>query len=77
MYVRPLGFKGTIYLGDLDSRAGLRMDLLVEIGLGFRLARCHRESLFDGVLPVLGEVLEMPNFVILFGAGCDKVYLAR
>src|ERR1700729_3526178 len=32
------GFKGMIYLGDLDGRAGLRVDLLVQIILG----RPHR-----------------------------------
>jgi hypothetical protein len=44
--------------------------------LGFRLARCHRESIFDEELPVLGEILEMPGFVALFGAAYDNGILA-
>jgi hypothetical protein len=43
------------------------MDLLIEILLVFRLARCYRESVFDEELPVLREVLELPNFVTVFG----------
>jgi hypothetical protein len=34
-------FKGTIYLGDLDGRPALRVDLLIEIVLVFRLAHSH------------------------------------
>ena len=69
--------KGTIYLRDLDGRAALRIDLLIEIVLGFRLAYCHRESIFDEELPVLGEVREVPGLVTYFGACCDNVILAR
>jgi hypothetical protein len=66
----------TIYVRPLDGRAVLRMDLLIEIMLVFRLARCHRESIFDEELPVIGEVRKLPDFVTLFGAGCDNVILA-
>jgi hypothetical protein len=70
------GFKGMIYLGDLEGRASLRIDLLIEILLVFCLARCHRESIFDEELPVLGEIRKLPDFVTIFGAGCDDFILA-
>ena len=71
-------FQGTRYLGDLDGRAAQRMDLLMEIVLGFRLARCHRESIFDEELPLLGEVRELPGFVpFLAQAAITSSWLGR
>jgi hypothetical protein len=67
------GFEGTIYLGDLEGRASLRIDLLIEILLGFRLARCYREPIFDEELPVLRDIRKLPDTVTILGAGCDNV----
>jgi hypothetical protein len=69
-------YKGTIYLRDLEGYVALRLDLLIEILLVFRLARCYRESVFDEELPVFREVRELPDFVAVFGAGCDNIILA-
>ena len=52
------------------------MDLLVEILLVFRFIWCHRESIFDEELPVLGEVRELPGFGTIFVAGFDNLILA-
>lgn len=52
------------------------MGLLIEILLVFRLARCYPQSVFNEELPVLREVYELPDFVTVFGAGCDNVILA-
>ena len=71
------GFKGTIYLRDLDGRPALRMDPLIEIALVLRLTRCHCKSIFNEEFPVLGEVRELPGIVAIFGAGCNNIILAR
>ena len=70
------GFKGTIYLGDLDGRPALRRDLLIKIALGFRLTHCHCKSIFDEEFPVLREVRELLGFVTIFDAGCNNILLA-
>ena len=75
MYVRPLVSKAQ-YIGDLDGRPALRVDLLIEIALVFRLAHCHCKSIFGEEFPVLGEVRELLGFVAVFSAGCNNILLA-